>query len=90
MSGKMGARGSKGRSHEADGERVERVTVVTTAEEERRREGVVRLVLISDTHNKHRQLVMPAGDLLIHAGDFTERGRARFGNKIGYENMNQM
>ena len=62
---------------------VERVKV-TTAEE--RREGVVRLVLISDTHNKHRQLVMPPGDLLIHAGDFTERGLARFGIQIGCGN----
>jgi Icc-related predicted phosphoesterase len=31
----------------------------------------VRLVLISDTHELHRELAVPDGDLLIHAGDFT-------------------
>ena len=30
-------------------------------------EGVVRLVLISDTHMMHRKLEMPPGDILIHA-----------------------
>jgi hypothetical protein len=37
--------------------------------------GVCRLVLISDTHGKHRELDMPPGDVLIHAGDFTRFGR---------------
>ena len=31
----------------------------------------MRIVLISDTHGLHRQLDVPGGDLLIHAGDFT-------------------
>ena len=31
----------------------------------------MRIVLISDTHELHRELVVPHGDLLIHAGDFT-------------------
>ena len=31
----------------------------------------MRIVLISDTHGLHRQLEVPSGDLLIHAGDFT-------------------
>jgi Icc-related predicted phosphoesterase len=31
----------------------------------------VRVVCISDTHELHRELNVPAGDLLIHAGDFT-------------------
>ena len=31
----------------------------------------VRIVCISDTHELHRDLALPAGDLLIHAGDFT-------------------
>jgi Icc-related predicted phosphoesterase len=31
----------------------------------------MRIVLISDTHGLHRQLEVPGGDLLIHAGDFT-------------------
>jgi Icc-related predicted phosphoesterase len=31
----------------------------------------VRVVCISDTHELHRELRLPDGDLLIHAGDFT-------------------
>jgi len=31
----------------------------------------MRIVLVSDTHGLHRQLEVPSGDLLIHAGDFT-------------------
>ena len=31
----------------------------------------VRIVCISDTHEWHRELSLPDGDLLIHAGDFT-------------------
>jgi len=31
----------------------------------------MRIVLASDTHGLHRQLEVPSGDLLIHAGDFT-------------------
>ncbi len=31
----------------------------------------MRIVLISDTHGRHRELVVPDGDMLIHAGDFT-------------------
>jgi predicted phosphodiesterase len=27
------------------------------------------LVLISDTHSKHRESAIPFGDILIHAGD---------------------
>ena len=29
----------------------------------------MRLVCISDTHSMHRQVVVPDGDVLIHAGD---------------------
>ena len=31
----------------------------------------MRIVCISDTHELHRELAVPDGDLLIHAGDFT-------------------
>ena len=31
----------------------------------------LRLVLMSDTHDHHREVAVPDGDLLIHAGDFT-------------------
>lgn len=34
----------------------------------------MRIVCISDTHNKHREIDLPEGDVLIHAGDFTNRG----------------
>ena len=36
--------------------------------------GTVRLVLISDTHSKHRELSIPPGDVLIHCGDFCDGG----------------
>ena len=35
----------------------------------------MRITAISDTHNKHNQLTLPGGELLIHAGDFTSIGR---------------
>ncbi|XP_002166072.3 metallophosphoesterase domain-containing protein 1 isoform X1 [Hydra vulgaris] len=34
-----------------------------------------RFVLISDTHNKTKQLDLPEGDVLIHAGDFSNVGK---------------
>lgn len=33
----------------------------------------MRFVCISDTHGHHRRIVLPKGDVLIHAGDFTEQ-----------------
>ena len=42
--------------------------------ESEKREDVVRIVLVSDTHNRHRKLQLPEGDILIHAGDFTNNG----------------
>jgi len=35
----------------------------------------VRFVLISDTHNRTDELNLPEGDVLLHAGDFTNIGR---------------
>ena len=35
----------------------------------------VRFVCISDTHCRHAELVLPAGDVLIHCGDFSQTGR---------------
>ncbi|MEO6049075.1 MAG: metallophosphatase domain-containing protein [Candidatus Kapaibacterium sp.] len=32
------------------------------------------IVAISDTHNRHEAVVLPPGDILIHAGDFTGHG----------------
>jgi Icc-related predicted phosphoesterase len=34
----------------------------------------MRLVLLSDTHGLHDHLLVPDGDVLIHAGDFTLHG----------------
>ena len=34
-----------------------------------------KLVLCSDTHELHRSLSWPEGDILVHAGDFTMIGR---------------
>ena len=31
----------------------------------------MRIVCIADTHEKHEQVKLPKGDILIHAGDFT-------------------
>jgi Icc-related predicted phosphoesterase len=34
----------------------------------------MRIVCISDTHARHAGLVVPDGDVLVHAGDLTRRG----------------
>lgn len=34
----------------------------------------MRIIAISDTHNQHKDLVIPDCDVLIHAGDFSNRG----------------
>ena len=34
----------------------------------------IKLIAISDTHGKHRQVNLPSGDVLIHAGDITMWG----------------
>lgn len=34
----------------------------------------MKVVCISDTHNMHRECVVPDGDVLIHAGDITGNG----------------
>ena len=36
-----------------------------------------RVVCVSDTHNHHRSLNIPQGDIFIHAGDITQRGTLR-------------
>ena len=35
----------------------------------------MRLVVISDTHMLHERVVIPPGDVLIHCGDITNRGK---------------
>lgn len=34
----------------------------------------MKFIFISDTHNQHRDLMLPAGDVLIHAGDVSGLG----------------
>ena len=38
-------------------------------------ENHIRFVCISDTHSKTEGLDLPDGDILLHAGDFTTKGR---------------
>lgn len=37
----------------------------------------MKIVCIADTHNSHNNLTIPDGDILIHAGDFTDLGTKR-------------
>lgn len=37
----------------------------------------MRLVLLSDTHQRHDQVAIPDGDVLVHAGDFSRTGTVR-------------
>lgn len=37
----------------------------------------MRVVCIGDTHERHRDLHVPGGDLLIHTGDFTILGNRK-------------
>jgi Icc-related predicted phosphoesterase len=41
------------------------------------RPGTVRCVFISDTHNEHKSIEIPPGDILIHCGDFTYMSREK-------------
>lgn len=34
----------------------------------------MRICIISDTHNKHKQLVLPDADMIVHCGDATSMG----------------
>ena len=36
-----------------------------------------RIVCISDTHNHHAAVKLPAGDVLVHAGDISGLGKPR-------------
>lgn len=38
---------------------------------------MTKVVLISDTHTFHREITMPPGDIVIHAGDYTHTGNVR-------------
>ena len=34
----------------------------------------MKIVFISDTHGFHRKLALPEGDMIIHAGDVSNKG----------------
>lgn len=34
----------------------------------------MKFIAISDTHGKHRALILPQGDAIVHAGDFCHYG----------------
>lgn len=36
----------------------------------------LKIDCISDTHNKHKKIILPGGDILIHAGDMSGRGQS--------------
>lgn len=38
---------------------------------------LMKVIVISDTHSQHAQIQLPAGDLLIHAGDITSIGKEK-------------
>jgi Icc-related predicted phosphoesterase len=40
-----------------------------------RKKLIMQLTIISDTHGQHRGLAMPESDIVIHAGDFSRKGR---------------
>jgi Icc-related predicted phosphoesterase len=46
---------------------------------------MVKVVCISDTHNQLDKVQVPDGDILIHAGDFTGRGRIEEITKFNHE-----
>lgn len=34
----------------------------------------MRIIIIADTHGRHREVSLPAGDMIIHAGDISMKG----------------
>lgn len=52
-----------------------KATVKDARQSRGKKSNVIRLVCISDTHGQHRQLTVPRGDILIHAGDFMHSGQ---------------
>ncbi|KAG7394613.1 hypothetical protein PHYBOEH_004971 [Phytophthora boehmeriae] len=49
--------------------------LIRSLSSEPQQKGTLRVVCISDTHAKHRNVKnVPDGDVLLHCGDFTQRG----------------
>ena len=51
----------------------------------------MKICIISDTHNKHKQLNLPSADMIIHCGDFTSLGKEHEIRKFfkWYSNLEQ-
>lgn len=51
----------------------------------------MKICIISDTHNKHKQLTLPPADTIIHCGDFTSIGKEHEIRNFfkWYSNLNQ-
>eukprot|EP00930_Biecheleria_cincta_P006835 TRINITY_DN107913_c0_g1_i1.p1 TRINITY_DN107913_c0_g1~~TRINITY_DN107913_c0_g1_i1.p1 ORF type:complete len:290 (+),score=29.74 TRINITY_DN107913_c0_g1_i1:29-871(+) len=49
-----------------DGKRVERLPLAKLPQPA---EGVLRIVIVSDTHERHRLVQVPPGDIFLHCGD---------------------
>ncbi|KAG1695277.1 hypothetical protein DVH05_020657 [Phytophthora capsici] len=49
--------------------------IISSLYSQPQQKGTLRVVCISDTHGKHRNIKrIPEGDVLLHCGDFTHRG----------------
>ncbi|KAF4319978.1 hypothetical protein G195_006745 [Phytophthora kernoviae 00238/432] len=49
--------------------------IIRSLSSDPQQKGTLRVVCISDTHGKHRNIKnIPDGDVLLHCGDFTNRG----------------
>lgn len=52
------------------------MTTDSTNNRSRRTKRLVKLALMSDTHELHRELDVPDADILIHCGNFTMFSRS--------------
>ena len=48
--------------------------IMSSLSSEPQQKTTLRVICISDTHMKHRDLTIPPGDVLLHCGDMTNRG----------------
>jgi len=75
-------------SFSSDSNRV--VTILHPSEDNTyppKADGYTRFVVLSDTHSQHEHIIVPDGDVLIHAGDFSYTGDydevRKFSNWLG-------
>lgn len=56
---------------------------IPTTTQNHNSEEYTRITCMSDTHGKHRNVLVPKCDVLIHAGDFTKSGEGNIVSDIG-------